>query len=486
MLIIKMLVISFSIKSSLFMLGRLLAAPQLISIILLTSLTIHLIIAIHTPLTVDEAHYVLYGHFLDWSYFDHPPLVGWLQAVALTLGEQEWQLRLWALLCYALSLMLLHGYTRYLTHSTACANLAALLFGCIPILHVLGIGLVPDSLLLPLSIALIWQAQRTLEEPHTWNWAMIGLLLGLSALSKYTAALFAVGLLLVLLTSEQSWRWFIKARFWLAVFLAGLLSLPIFYWNLHHDWISIQYQLDHGRPESAFEWEKLGQSQLSQLLIYTPLVWLTTWLVVVNIKNWWSSLPQRQLMLFILPALIIFTLSAGKEPSLPHWLAFFYVLLLPLISVQLIQPSTWKPKLVIINLIYGFSLTLIIIVLSLFPKLTHHWSPNPTQDLIGWQEAAEIAQSLRQNNESLIVTHWVDASRIAWYARPAAVIIMDSRFDQFDIWFGSPTIDTQGMLILPPDRPEQSWQTFFTDCKRLVHSGDGFQFFRCNGAKVSP
>ncbi len=467
------------------MLPSLLASPRLLTQLLVTTILLHLLIAVMTPLTVDEAHYALYGQFLDWSYFDHPPLVGWLQAMALQLGEQEWQLRLWALLSYALSLWLIHGYTRYLSHSLTNANLAALLFSAMPILHVLGIGLVPDTLLLPLSIALIWQAQRTLEKPTTLNWLIIGLLLGLSALSKYTAALFAIGLLLVLLTSTHSWRWFIKARFWLAVFVAGLLSLPIFYWNMQHDWISIHYQLNHGRPAQDFEWLNVGQSQLSQLFLYTPLIWFSAWLSVLAFKEWWQPIAHRQLLLFVLPALIIFTISSGKEPSLPHWLAFFYVLLLPLMAHQLINQSAWIKKLLTANLIYGFTLTLLVLTLSLFPKLTEHWSPNPTQDLIGWKQAAEIGQALRETDESLIVTHWVDASRIAWYARPTPVVVMDERYDQFDIWFGSPNTDTHGILILPPDRPEQSWYSYFQQCQRLAYSGDGFQFFRCKQAKVS-
>ncbi|MBD3766932.1 MAG: glycosyltransferase family 39 protein [Gammaproteobacteria bacterium] len=468
------------------MLPSLLASPRLLTQLLVTTILLHLLIAVITPLTVDEAHYALYGQFLDWSYFDHPPLVGWLQALALQIGENEWQLRLWALLSYALSLWLIHGYTRYLTHSLTSANLAALLFCAMPILHVLGIGLVPDTLLLPLSIALIWRAQQTLEKPTTRNWLIIGLLLGLSALSKYTAALFAIGLLLVLLTSTHSWRWFIKARFWLAVFVAGLLSLPIFYWNMQHDWISIHYQLNHGRPAQDFEWLNVGQSQLSQLFLYTPLIWFSAWLSLLAFKEWWQPIAYRQLLLFVLPALIIFTISSGKEPSLPHWLAFFYVLLLPLMAHQLInQQSAWIKKLLTANLIYGFTFTLLVLTLSLFPKLTEHWSPNPTQDLIGWKQAAEIGQALRQTDESLIVSHWVDASRIAWYARPTPVVVMDERYDQFDIWFGSPNTDTHGILILPPDRPEQSWHSYFQQCQRLAHSGDGFQFFRCKQAKLS-
>lgn len=465
-------------------LSSILNAPRLLPLLLIITLVLHLFVAILTPLTVDEAHYALYGQFLDWSYFDHPPLIGWLQALALQLGEQEWQLRLWALLSYALTLALVHGYTRFLTQSLSSANLAALLFTSLPIVHVLGIGLVPDTLLLPLSLALIWQAQRTLAQPTTRNWIFIGCLLGLSALTKYTALLFALGLVLVLLTSEQRWRWFMKARFWLAVLMAGVISLPIFYWNWQHEWISIHYQLNHGRPDAAFEWLNLGQSQLSQLLFYTPLIWFTAWLMVIRVNHWWRHMAQRQLVLFLLPALLTFTLSSGKEPSLPHWLAFFYVLLLPLIAHQLLQGSsrwlTWMQA----NVVFGIGLTLLVVLLSLFPKITEHWSPNPTQDLIGWQQAAEIGRALRQDDESLMVTHWVDASRIAWYARPTPVMVLDNRYDQFDIWFGSPTSQTQGILILPPESRAESWQAYFNECQRLAYSGDGFEFLRCKNAKI--
>ena len=42
---------------------------------------LHLWFVAWVPLAGHEAHYALYGYYLDWSYVvDHPPLVGWLQA----------------------------------------------------------------------------------------------------------------------------------------------------------------------------------------------------------------------------------------------------------------------------------------------------------------------------------------------------------------------------------------------------------------------
>jgi 4-amino-4-deoxy-L-arabinose transferase-like glycosyltransferase len=53
-------------------------------------------------LGVDEAHYVLYARFLDWSYVDHPPLVGWVHAPFFyLLGTNEFLARLPAVLLFA-------------------------------------------------------------------------------------------------------------------------------------------------------------------------------------------------------------------------------------------------------------------------------------------------------------------------------------------------------------------------------------------------
>ena len=50
-------------------------------------------------LGVDEAHYVLYGLNLDLSYFDHPPLVGWIEYLSSKfLGINELSARVPAII----------------------------------------------------------------------------------------------------------------------------------------------------------------------------------------------------------------------------------------------------------------------------------------------------------------------------------------------------------------------------------------------------
>ena len=456
-----------------------------ISLLLITTL-IHLIPAITVPLSVDEAHYALYGQHLALSYFDHPPLVGWLQGIALVFGEQEWQLRLFALLSYAITLILIHRYTLHTYQNLSTANLVVLLFSSIPLMHLLGIGLVPDTLLMPLTIALFWQAQRTLEKPIWRNWLLLGLLLGLGALSKYTTLLFAVGLIAMLIVSK-AWHWFISVKFWSAVLIAGLLSLPILVWNSQHDWISIHYQLNHGQPNTLWQWSRLAQSQVSQILVYTPLVWLAAWLFTMSANCAINNSNHRQLLAFTLPALLMFTLSSGKEPSLPHWLAFFYLLWLPsLANYLLTKNKRWLMGITFVNIGYGWLITLVALTLMMLPNLGKSFTPNPVADLVGWKEAAMTAQQLRQGNEPILTTHWVDSSRIAWYTRPTPVVVLDDRIDQFDLWFGSPRKGIDGLLVLAPDSSSDEILIQFSQCHYLTNTAENFRFYRCQNWVNNP
>ena len=55
---------------------------------------IHLGFGFLLNLSTDEAHYALYALHPDWSYFDHPPLVGWIQIIPVWLGADDGLIRL--------------------------------------------------------------------------------------------------------------------------------------------------------------------------------------------------------------------------------------------------------------------------------------------------------------------------------------------------------------------------------------------------------
>ena len=182
---------------------------------------IHLVLGFTIEFSVDEAHYALYAKHLAWSYFDHPPLVGWIQWPLIILNANEGVIRfipeiLWLISC-ALVYCITNDLIAYLKTKAKglqarqlptkpLASFAALIAVVLaPLPHVLAVGLLPDSLLTPLVLTLLWLAIRWLQQVHTlqtWQWLLMGLVLGLAGLSKYTAVFSAVALALVFLLSR--------------------------------------------------------------------------------------------------------------------------------------------------------------------------------------------------------------------------------------------------------------------------------------------
>ena len=51
------------------------------------------------PLTGDEALFYWWARFLDYGYYDHPPMVAWwIAAMRAVLGDAEWAIRMPAVL----------------------------------------------------------------------------------------------------------------------------------------------------------------------------------------------------------------------------------------------------------------------------------------------------------------------------------------------------------------------------------------------------
>jgi 4-amino-4-deoxy-L-arabinose transferase-like glycosyltransferase len=238
-------------------------------ICLAIAVLVHLALGFSFELSIDEAHYLLYAKHLAWSYFDHPPLVGWIQSPLVSLNASTGVLRLipellWLISC-ALVFIVTSELQRFLQFRAgvttaafppigASGFAAVLLVIAAPLPHVLSVGLLPDSILTPLSLGLFWMSLRWLQAGRLFtlrDWLITGALLGLAGLSKYTAAFTAFALVLVALCPPRK-PWINQAGFYLAVLLALLLISPALYWNWANDWISFKYQLAHGGGELLF------------------------------------------------------------------------------------------------------------------------------------------------------------------------------------------------------------------------------------------
>ena len=415
---------------------------------------VHFALGFAIEFSVDEAHYALYAQHLAWSYFDHPPLVGWIQWPIVALTSSEGLIRiipelLWVISCYLVYQVTIEvhhfiqgrnaGYlTSALPSANTCGLMAVLAIIAAPIPHVLAIGLLPDTLLAPLSLGLMLMALRWLTKDHftLTDWLVTGVLLGLAGLSKYTGVFTALALLLVFLSSPRK-PWFSKLGFWLAAIVALLLISPVLYWNWVNDWISFKYQVAHGAG-STWLWRRLGAYLGIQIVVYGPLLILGASLFIKHCIHGTRLSLLALLGFFVIPFAIFTSLSGGG--GLPHWTSPAWFCLAPFAGIGLAKAwSNQRRHLIRILFIVQVGLCCIGFAYVLSGGISSAAiQSNPIADLYGWkiagQKAAELTQATQANG--IAVQNWTLGSRAAWYAKPTPVFVLDQRQDQFDLWFG--------------------------------------------------
>lgn len=420
---------------------------------------LHLLAAGRVELSGDEAHYALYAYYLDWSYFDHPPLVGWLQALVLPISDSEFALRLWPILLGISASGLLFRLTRELfpADSPWVATLAVALLQSALAFQVLSLAMLPDTPLLPLSLAAALFLRRALSFGRIQDWLWVGLLFGLAGLAKYTAVLLVLSAVLLVIFLRR-WEALRGAGPWLAAVLALIVILPVLGWNWQHDWLSFDYQLGHGMPDRPWQWQRLLLSQAGQLVAYGPVLYLSGLVALFAAFRHWREHALRWPVLLALPPLLLFTWGSGFEPTLPHWTLVGWAFITPLAARWLYLHWSRRTVRVVTWLGVGYSVLLTLVIHS---ELFLPWLPFPQQqypfaDLYGWEVTARRAEMLRLEQAStpgsepvIFAGNWSYASHLAWYVRPVAVQIADDRYSQSDLWYGTPLSGARGILVVP-------------------------------------
>ncbi len=465
---------------------------------------IHLLIGFSIELSVDEAHYVLYAKHLAWSYFDHPPLVGWAQWPLVQLTSTAGLIRLLPECLWAVSLVLVYLNTKALREwmeARAESNsvelpspqvsewLAVIGISLALLPHLLAISLLPDTLLTTLSLGLMLLAFRWVnqQEFNGWHWLLLGVLLGLAGLSKYTAVFAALAVALVFALGDRKIP-FDSVWPWTTIAIAMVLVSPVFYWNATNDWMSFKYQLAHGKGDE-WQFHKLLAFGVVQAICFGPLMIYGACVFVKRYQTYASPVLIALLGFFLLPFGVFAALSGSG--GLPHWTTPAWFCLAPFAGVGL--AFVWeKTNSRVIQTLAAlqavlFSFGAMVLLVGGVPFT--HLKPNPFADVYGWENAGLRAKELAQSHgtDAVAVKNWSLASRVAWYAYPATVYVIDNHHDQFELWFGRPAPGQRVVFIKWSELAGDDQEADFESCEpleslqttRLGKSLSSFNFSLC-------
>ena len=384
------------------------------------------------PLHFDEAYYWIWSNHLQLSYFDHPPMIGWLIRLATFWGDAEWQIRLVPLLCMTMTGLLLWNLANDM-FGDRVATKALLIFLLSPLVQI-GFSLAtPDApLILGWTAAVFFTYKAIFHDKRPYYYAA-GLAAGFAVLSKYTAVLLLPGLLLFLFFSSHRSE-LRKKELYLGIGLTLLAFLPVVFWNAGHDWSSFRFQLGHGlaggnQLNPATFAEYIG----AQAVVLSPVFFF--FLLYLVLRRFHSLLAEERQAFLLWPCLTViafFGYTALFKRAEGNWAAPAYVTGIILLAKWLDSPA--YTRLYKSGIVLGVILTMLLKVPEFFPFLPR--SMVMKRLVVGYDVMFRSGGGYLHESTMVLAADYKLAS-LAWYylpGRPTVHVLNPSRASQFDEW----------------------------------------------------
>ena len=406
------------------------------------SLLLRCILAATVEFGNDEVYYWTYALYPDWSHFDHPPMVGWMiQLFSLNLlFDSEFFIRLSSIVFMTINTYLMFCIGKEIKDSLTGLYTALLYTASVYAFVITGVFILPDTPLSLFWLLAFWMALKFFraERPRNLHLLLIGLFTGLAILSKYTGVFIWVGVgLYILLFDRKQLK---NPYLYLSVLFSIVCSLPIVFWNMQHDFISLGF---HGNRVSLFGKPNFGYfgTELAGEFFYNnPVVFVLAIIAVVAAfrgKIFVEKPISRLVLCIALPLIAIFLFFSLTRPTLPHWNAPAYVLLILLISCNLKSKKPIIAALSAMVLIVGIGYAEIqtgFIPLDRNTEAEHLGHDDFTLDMYGWHQLGtkfaalrkeKIAEGLMKEEDGIIADQWFPLANYDYYvARPLHLRVM--------------------------------------------------------------
>ena len=385
-------------------------------------------------LGMDEAYHALFVDHLDWSYFDHPPMLALVEWSGVTLAG-GWvapiTLRVGFIVLFAGSTWLMARLTARLFGERA-GLLAA--FGLnVSAYHsaAAGVFALPDGPLLFFWLLTLDRVASALEQPgRRLGWLGVGLAWGGAMLSKYHAIFLPAGVFLYAVLEPSARHLLRRAGPYLAVVTGLLVFSPVIYWNATHGWASFAFQ--GGRAVGGFRFQPLALAAAigGQAAYLFPWIWLTLVVILVGrlrAFNRGATVVERFLVCQAVLPLAVFTAVACFRPVLPHWTLVGYLSIFPMMGRAWearwhLNPSRTRRRLEIMAAVPVVVVFLVAVQYQtgVLNRLGLPIKLDPTADLYGWDQiASEIDRRglLQPPGTFLFTSTWFYSGQMGFATR---------------------------------------------------------------------
>ena len=436
---------------------------KLLIVLLVVSAIIRGVLAAWLEFGNDEVYYWTYALYPDWSHFDHPPMVGWvIQLFSLNLlFDSEFFIRLASVVIMTTNTYIIFRIGKELKDATTGLYAALLYTASIYAFVITGIFIMPDTPLMLFWLLAVWTAIKyflvKVPEPvegptdsetvlrqaqQPWLLIFFGLFTGLAMLSKYSGVFLWVGMGLYILVFNR--KQLKNPYLYLSLLISAVCCIPILYWNIKYNFASLSF---HGERVGggALNFSTFGTELAGEFFYNNPVNFVLAIIAVVAAFKKRLNLEksaQRLILCIALPMIALFWVFSLTRPTLPHWNAPAYVLLILLSAAYLKDKHETLPR----SIIAALSVLLITLVVGVaeiktgFIPLDKHTEPEQigrddfTVDMYGWRQLGEkfadfraqkIAEGVMHEEDGIVANQWFPLANLDYYvARPLGLRVM--------------------------------------------------------------
>lgn len=428
----------------------------------------------------DEPYYWLWGRHFALSYYDHPPLQGWLQGLSYMLfGRSVFALRWMAFAALAVNLWIFALVARRLAGEawrpfflrSAAVYLASPLFGFF------GTVAFHDYLLVSLVLAsgyffiCYFHDVETAGRGRLRDLILAAVLLGLAALTKYNGAFLGLAVAGTVLIRPKLRPLLLRGELYLAALIAIALQAPVIAWNLENGLASFLFQMGSRHGETGFNGinvEGMKAFAGEALLMVSPF------LVPVIVLFFWAR--QRNPFERIGKTLAIWTFWLSTLTCLYvanfSWVIWYW----NIVAFVMIFPFAGRYArgwLLGLHVAWGMAIVTVLTVnFTVVPVMVLFGAPArmETERSYGLDEVVAAIDRARTEHGAAFVAsnNYITASQLAFALDDPGVAELSTRRTAFDDWFEPESRRGEdAIVVIEPNAEAESWRGAFADVTDL-------------------
>jgi len=328
--------------------GRKYKTEKILIVFLSAWFLLNILQALYTGLHPDEAYYWLYGKFLAWGYFDHPPMVA-LFIKGGSFINSTFGLRFFTIVTNLLSIYLLWLIVK---KYKANVYVFATLFSSVLVFHVYSFITTPDAPLFFFAVLFLYVYQQYIKTDKLLLAILLGFIAAALLYSKYH------GILLLFFVLIANLKLFKRPSFYIIMAVALIVFIPHIYWQYQNNFPSLQYHLID-RSTKPYQISYALKYISTIILMGGPL---TGWFLLVNAANQKhrNDVFLRSLKYLFYGIFIFFFIGTFKGEVQAHWPLVGYIPALLLATISLSHNQFfWQKKW--IKILFTLNISLIIL-----------------------------------------------------------------------------------------------------------------------------